>query len=169
MTLIDRDARVRAYEYDDPRESSAAVFTMSGREMLEAIVDGTLPPPPMARTLDFRIVEIGDGEVTFEVTPQEFHYNPIGSVHGGLAATLLDSALGCAVQSVLPAGSGYTTVDLAVKYLRPMTTETGPVRAVAKVVHAGRRTATAEARIVDAAGKVYAHGTTTCLVLREEG
>jgi uncharacterized protein (TIGR00369 family) len=86
-----------------------------------------------------------------------------------LAATLLDSALGCAVQSVLPAGVGYTTVDLAVKYLRPLTVETGPVRATARIVHVGRRTATAEARIVDGSGKVYALGTTTCLVLREEG
>ncbi|MFC6666347.1 PaaI family thioesterase [Deinococcus radiopugnans] len=106
------------------------------------------------------------GKVTFHLRPEEFHYNPIGSVHGGVYATLLDSALGCAIHTMLPAGVGYTTLDLAVKYLRPLRLGMGEVRAVAEVISVSRRVATASAQIVDDAGKVYATATTTCLVMR---
>lgn len=127
---------------------------------------GDLPRPPIGILMDFTIGEIEKGRVVFEVEPAEFHYNPIGMVHGGLAATLCDSALGCAVQSTLPAGTGYTTVDLNLTYLRPLTRETGKVRAIGEVVHAGGRIATAQAKLLDAAGKLYATATTTCLILR---
>ena len=102
----------------------------------------------------------------FAVEPAEYHYNPIGVVHGGVAATLLDSAMGCAVHSALPAGAGYTSLEIKVNFVRPLTAETGRVRCEAKLIHLGGRTATAEGRVVDEAGKLYAHGTTTCLIFR---
>jgi uncharacterized protein (TIGR00369 family) len=129
-------------------------------------VSGELPPPPFASLLNFDLVEVSEGHAAFAVNPAEYHYNPIGVVHGGLAATLLDSAMGCAVHSMLPAGAGYTTLEIKVNFIRAMTAETGRLRCEANVVHSGARTATAEGRIVDEAGKLYAHGTTTCLILR---
>ena len=116
--------------------------------------------------MNFSLIEVGEGHAVFAVEPAEYHYNPIGVVHGGLAATLLDSAMGCAVHSTLAAGSGYTTLEIKVNFIRAMTAETGRVRCEANVVHAGARTATAEGRVIDEAGKLYAHGTTTCLILR---
>ena len=112
------------------------------------------------------ITEVSEGRVVFTAEPAEYHYNPLGTVHGGIAATLLDSAMGCAVQSMLPHGGGYTTLELKVNYLRPMTSKTGTVYAEGKIIHVGGRTATAEARLMDASGKLYAHGTTTCILLR---
>ncbi len=138
---------------------------MSGYDVLRAMFDGAIPAAPIADTLGFAPVELERGRVVFAGTPGERHYNPIGSVHGGYAATLLDSAMGCAVHSVLDPGVGYTTLDLQVRYLRPMTADTGEVRAEGTVVHAGRRQAVAEGRLVRAAdGKLLAHGTTTCAV-----
>jgi uncharacterized protein (TIGR00369 family) len=139
---------------------------MTGLELLRAMFDGEIPPAPIALTLDFRPLELEEGRVVFAGTPDERHYNPIGSVHGGYAATLLDSAMGCAVHTTLAAGVGYTTLDLQVRYVRAMTKDTGEVRAEGTVVHAGRRQAIAEGRLVSAAdGKLLAHGTTTCLIL----
>jgi uncharacterized protein (TIGR00369 family) len=109
---------------------------------------------------------VSEGRVVFAGEPAEYHYNPLGTVHGGVMATLLDSALGCAVQSLLPAGTTYTTLELKVNYLRPVTVKTGPIYAEGKIIHLGGRIATAEARLTDAAGKLYAHGTTTCIILR---
>jgi uncharacterized protein (TIGR00369 family) len=165
---VDEKARVRTYSWDDPNGSLETMLSMSGRDYLEAIARGEVPGAPMAATMGMEIVSIGDGEATFAVKPAEWHYNPIGTVHGGLAATLLDSVLGCAVHSTLPAGVGYTTVDLAVKLVRPITVATGRLLAEAQIVHAGARIATAEARVVDAAGTLYAQGTTTCVLLRRE-
>lgn len=116
--------------------------------------------------MNFGIVELSEGYAVFDVEPAEYHYNPIGVIHGGLAATLLDSAMGCAVHSTLPAGVGYTTLEVKVNFVRAMTAETGRVRCEAKLIHLGGRTATAEGRIVDESGKLYAHGTTTCLIFR---
>jgi uncharacterized protein (TIGR00369 family) len=158
--------RTRTITWQDPVASAAAGRELSGLEYLQAMARGDLPRPPIGILMDFTIAEIGKGRVIFEVEPAEFHYNPIGMVHGGLAATLCDSALGCAVQSTLQKGVGYTTVDLNLTYLRPMTRETGKVRAIAEVVHSGGRIATAQARLVDAADKLYATATTTCLILR---
>ena len=136
----------------------------SGIEFLQRILDGELPPPPIAQTLDFTLIEAEPGRIVFQGTPGMQHYNPIGSVHGGYFCTLLDSALGCAVQSTLPKGSGYTTLELKVNLIRALTDKTGPVRTIGKVIQVGGRVGVAEAEIVDVEGKIYAHGTTTCLV-----
>lgn len=160
--------RTRTYEWDDPSATVSAVATLPGIDALRAVAAGDLPAPPMARTLGLELVEVDEGRVVFEADPAEFLLNPLGTVHGGFAATMLDSALGCAVHSTLPAGSGYTTVDLGVKLVRAITPETGRLRAEATAVHVGGRVGTAEARLVDLDGRLYAQGTTTCLILRSE-
>lgn len=114
--------------------------------------------------MGFRPDTLEEGRVVFVGTPDSRHYNPVGFVHGGYAATLLDSAMACAIHTTLPAGKGYTTVELKVNYLRPMSAKTGPVRAEGKIIHVGGRLATAEGRLVDESGKLYAHGSTTCMV-----
>ena len=134
-------------------------------DYLRAIRDGRLPDPPIARVLGMRLVKVEEGEAAFELTPAEQHYNPIGVVHGGVAFTMLDSAMGCSVQSMLPPGKGYTTLEIKANLVRAITLKTGLIRASAKIVHMGKQTATAESRLEDAQGKLYAHGTTTCIVL----
>ena len=151
--------------FTDPKALAEAGRTMSGVEFLRAMIEGRLPPPPIAQLLDFRLVEIDNGHAVFECVPATKHYNPIGVVHGGLAMTLLDSCMGCAVQTTLPAGVGYTTLEAKTNLVRAITSDTGALRAIGKVVHAGKRIATGEGRLVDAAGKLYAHATTTCIVL----
>lgn len=140
--------------------------SMSGIQYLRAIQTGELPPPPIAELLGMYMTEVDEGRVVFSVEPAEYHYNPLGTVHGGVTATLLDSALGCAVQSMLPPGTGYTTLELKVNYLRPLTSKTGMVYSEGKIIHVGGRIATAEGRVTDASGKLYAHATTTCILLR---
>jgi len=157
--------RTRTVTWQDPVVSGKAARTMSGAAFLRAIAEGKVPPPPIANLMGFDIVEVGEGEVVFAVEPQEFHYNPIGVVHGGLAATLLDSAMGCAVQSLLPEGRAYTTLELKVNFIRALRHDTGVVKAMGKVIHLGGKVATAEGRVLDGEGKLYAHGTTTCLLL----
>jgi len=137
-----------------------------GMAFLQAIKDGELPVPPIAELLDFEIRDIARGEVTFALEPQEKHYNPIGMVHGGVAATLLDTVMGCALQTLQPKGVGYTTLDLQVRYLRPITVQTHTVLATGRVVHLGRRTGVAEGRVVAAdTGKLLATATSTLLVV----
>jgi len=128
------------------------------------MIAGEIPPPPIAKTLGFLLVAVEEGYALFEGEASEWHYNPIGVVHGGLAATLLDSALGCCVHTMLPQGVGYTTLQLNVNLVRAITQNTGKLRCEGRVVHNGRQMATAEATLKDVNGKVYAHGTTTCLV-----
>ena len=166
IKLMPQKEHTLTISWKDPRVLVEAGRGLSGLEFLRKIVAGELPPPPIASLMNFDLVELHEGGATFAVNPAEYHYNPIGVVHGGLAATLLDSAMGCAIHSTLPAGAGYTTLEIKVNFVRAMTAETGRVRCEAKVIHVGGRTATAEGRIVDEAGKLYAHGTTTCLVLR---
>jgi uncharacterized protein (TIGR00369 family) len=137
---------------------------MSGRQILEAMVSGELPYPPMNDTMNLALLEVGDGRAVFQGIPLLAHYNPLGSVHGGWFASLLDSALGCAIQSALPAGRSYTTAELSIKIVRSASHKTGPLRATGRLVHGGDRLATAEARVEDEHGKLYAHATTTCLV-----
>jgi uncharacterized protein (TIGR00369 family) len=137
---------------------------VSGLEFMQGIVEGRYPPPPIAELMGFGPSEIEEGRVVFTGTPGHRHYNPLGSVHGGYAATLLDSCVGCAVHTTLPAGVGYTTLELKVSYLRPITLETGPVRAEGRVIGSGRRAAFAEGRLTDASGRILAHATTTCLI-----
>lgn len=137
-----------------------------GLEVMQMLLDGRLPNAPMADTLDFRLIEVERGRVAFEGTPGPAVYNLIGTVHGGYAATLLDSALACAIFTTLPRGSVSTTTDLALRYVRGITTGSGPVRAEASVVHAGRRMATAEGRVTGTKdGKLYVHGSTSCMIV----
>jgi uncharacterized protein (TIGR00369 family) len=159
-------SRTRVVSWEDPTAAVQTGKTISGIEYLRALQSGELPPPPFAVLLGIWITEVSEGRVVFAAEPGEYHYNPLGTVHGGVMATLLDSALGCAVQSLLPAGTTYTTLELKVNYLRPVTMKTGTVYAEGKIIHLGGRIATAEARLTDAGGKLYAHGTTTCIILR---
>lgn len=163
---VDTGTRTRTVSWEDPRALAEAGRGLSGLEYLKKIVAGELPRPPIGALMNFNIAELGEGRAVFTVEPAEYHYNPIGVVHGGLAATLLDSAMGCAIHSTLPAGAGYTTLEIKVNYVRAMTSETGLVRCEAKVIHVGGRTATAEGKVLDAGGKLYAHGTTTCIIFR---
>ncbi|MDO8297906.1 MAG: PaaI family thioesterase [Caulobacter sp.] len=137
---------------------------MTGLEQIQQIFAHGGPPRGLPATLDFDHVELIDGRVILGGTPDERHYNPIGTVHGGYIASLLDSAVGCAVHASLPAGQGYTTLELKVAYHRAVTKKTGPLRAVGRVTHLGRRAAFAEATLVDLEGRAYASATTTCLV-----
>ena len=155
----------RTYDYDARPFDAARALALSGLDYLRGILSGDFPAPPIAATLGFTIVEIAPGLAVFEGTPGRFAYNPIGAVHGGWAATLLDSAMGCAVHTTLPAGKAYTTVDLALHYVRAITERAGRLRCEGKVLHGGSSIATAEARLVGADGALYAHGTTTCLVM----
>lgn len=166
MSDAEQPTRSRIISWSDPRKAAEIGRTMGGLEYLRAIVEGRVPQPPIAQAIGMRLVEIAEGRAVFALEPAEYHYNPIGSVHGGIAATLLDSAMGCSVNTLLPTGVGYTTLELKVNYIRPLTLGVGEVRAEGTVIHLGGRIATAEGRVVDAAGKLYAHGTTTCLILR---
>jgi uncharacterized protein (TIGR00369 family) len=145
--------------------TTTGVAALSGLEVMQLIAAGELPPPPIATLLGMDIEEIGDGFATFVLEPDARMLNPIGSVHGGIAATLLDSCMGCAVHTTLPAGCGYTTAQLNLHYLRSMQPGMGRVRALGTVLHRGRKQVTAEAKLLDSGGRLLAHGTTTCLVL----
>jgi uncharacterized protein (TIGR00369 family) len=157
--------RSRLLEWSDPMETLAAAAAASGLEYLRSIASGAVPPPPMARVMNMVIDSVERGKVAFSATPGEEHYNPHGTIHGGFVATLFDTALGCAVHSTLERGFGYTTLELHVNFVRAMTHETGRVRCEATVLHEGKRVSTAEAKLFDARGKLYAHATTTCLIL----
>lgn len=159
-------SRSRSIVWQDPVPTAAAGATMTGMEYMTAVVTGQMPPPPIAVTMRLRPIEIEAGRVVFEGEPGEEHYNPIGVVHGGYAATLLDSALGCAVHTTLPAGVGYTSLGLEAKYVRPITRDTGRVLCEARVLYGGRRQATSEANLTAAdSGKLLAHGIATCMIL----
>ena len=152
-------------EWDDPFVPLAKGKGLTGLEYMRRLISGEFPAPPISKLLGFRLASVAEGEAVFECVPGEQHYNPIGVVHGGLPMTLLDSAMGCAVHTLLPAGTGYTTLEVKVNMVRAITHETGVVRALGKVIHHGRSTATAEGRLEDSAGKLYAHGSTTCIIL----
>jgi uncharacterized protein (TIGR00369 family) len=160
------DARTRTVSWQDPMIGAEAARGMSGLDYLGAIIRGEVPAPPLALLLGITIVAAEAGRTAFTVEPGEHHYNPIGVVHGGLIATLLDSALGSAVHSTLPAGSGYTTLELKANFVRAVTRATPRLRCEGEAIHVGGRIATSQARVLDAEGKLYAHGTSTCLLLR---
>jgi uncharacterized protein (TIGR00369 family) len=164
----DARLRERTFSWADPVAIARAGAGLSGAEFFTAIGEGRIPSPPVMRALDFEGIAFGEGRAVFRMTPQEFHYNPLGTVHGGVFATMLDSACGCAVHTMLPVGVFYTSLDLSVKFLRPVTVATGPITAEGAVVHLGRRTALAEAKITDAAGKLYVTATSSCLLLRPD-
>ena len=160
--------RERTYSWGDPSVSAEAARTSAGIEVLQAMARGELPAPPVIATLGFSLDTVEPGRVVFSFAPEEFHYNPIGSVHGGVYATLLDSATGCAVHSMLPAGVGYTSLDLTVKVLRPITVDTGTVRCIGTVTHLGGRTALAEARLVDPSDRLLATAVSSILLIRPQ-
>jgi uncharacterized protein (TIGR00369 family) len=135
-----------------------------GLAFLKGIIDGSLPNPPISELIGFHLIEAENGRAVFEGLPEFCHYNPIGTVHAGFAATLLDSALGCAIYSTLGKGDAWTTLELKLNLVRPLTKDTGPVRAEGRVIHRGRTVATSEGDLKDSAGKLYAHATTTCMI-----
>ena len=151
-------------DWQDPGPSIRAGAGLTGLAYMQRMISGEFPPPPIAQLMGFSLVSVAPGEAVFECRPGEQHYNPLGTVHGGLAMTLLDSAMGCCIHTLLPAGTGYTTLEAKVNLVRAMTADTGVVRCTGRVIHSGRSTATSEGRIEDAAGRLLAHGTTTCIV-----
>jgi uncharacterized protein (TIGR00369 family) len=159
------EAAVRACLQTAPGLATPAqIAGRSGLQVFQALLAGEIPPPPMAVTLDFTLLRIDPGFAVFQGKPGFSHYNPMGTVHGGWFATMLDSALGCAVHSTLPAGKAYTTLELKLNIVRALTNAVPLVRAEARLVHGGRQVATAEARLVGPDGRLYAHATTTCLI-----
>ena len=160
--------RTRTVSWQDPVATAGVGATMSGLDYLRAIAAGRIPMAPIQELMGYVLEEVAEGRAVFAMDPGEHVYNPIATVHGGVAATLLDSAMACAVHSLLPKGRGYTTLEIKINFVRGVTRDTGRVRAFGTIVHQGGRTATAEGRLVDAAGKLYAHGTTTCLLLGEK-
>jgi uncharacterized protein (TIGR00369 family) len=159
--------RTRTVTWDDPKVYAQA-RGLSGLELLQSIGDGTLPWPPIHLLLGFRGESFADGRVVMTLDPAEFHYNPLGVVHGGVLATLLDTVMACAVHTKLAAGESYTTLDFDVRFVRGVNLQSGRVRAVGDVLHIGRRVATAKGELVDAEGRLCAHATTTCLITRPE-
>ena len=161
-------ARVQAVQQANGAQAGVArpeqLAGLDGLQMMQKMLSGELPYSHIADTLDFAMIEVTRGRAVFQGTPQLRHYNPLGTVHGGWYATLLDSALGCAVHTTVPAGHGYTTAELGLNIVRAASARSGPLRAIGQVIHSGRQLATAEARIVGPDGKLYAHATTTCLV-----
>jgi uncharacterized protein (TIGR00369 family) len=157
-------SRTRTHTWSDPATSASQIGRRSGLQLLRAMMDGELPRPPIMSLLDMARLEASEGRVVVELVPREFHYNPLGTVHGGVLSTLLDTGCGCAVHTTLPAGVGYTSLDLSVKFLRPVTVESGLLRCVGTVLQRGRRTALAEARLTDASDRLVAHATSTCLL-----
>ena len=165
MQLTRADGRRREVSWSDPAPAAAAAMRLDGLAFLHAIADGELPAPPVAALLGMRLVAVEPGRVTFAMDVGEHLYNPLGSVHGGVFSALLDSALACAVHSLLPSGVGYTTVDLTVHLVKRLTAHTPAVEAVGEVVSLGSRVATATGRITAPDGSPYAHATATCLLL----
>lgn len=164
--------RTRTFSWHDISHNLQRAKEMSGLDYLKAMARGELPPPPIALALGFELAhedDFSEGRAVFRMKPQEYQYNPIGTVHGGVFATILDSAVGCAIQTMLPAGVAYTTLELKVNYIRPLLAGGAEVQAVGEVVAMTRQTGIAEGRLLDAAGKIYAHATTTCLIMRPPG
>ena len=160
--------RERVHSWEDPLATAAAARDVDGLSFLRMLASGEVPPPPIATTLGFTVEAVEEGRVVFGMQPAEYHFNPIGSVHGGVYATLLDSAMGCAVHTTLPVGSRYTSLDISVKFLRALGADSGPVRCEGVVVHRGGRTALAEGRLLDGDGRLCAHATSTCMLFRAE-
>jgi uncharacterized protein (TIGR00369 family) len=159
--------RTRSYSWEDPLALRDEMAGRSGLELMQMMASGELPPPPIANTLGFRLVEATRGHAVFECEPAEYHYNPIGIVHAGLAMTLMDSAMGLAFVTTLDEPAGWTTLEVKANFTRALTAETGLVRCTGSIIHPGRRVATTESRIEDSAGRLCAHGTSTILVLSD--
>lgn len=151
--------------WGDPQKAFSQASSLAGLEFLHKIISGEFDQPPIADLMGMKLVAASPGEAIFTVKPAEYHYNPIGSVHGGLAATMCDAAMACAIQSTLPAGRLFTTLELKINYLRPLLTTSGTIKCIGSTIHVGRRIATAEARVIDAQDKLFAHATTTCMAM----
>lgn len=158
--------RTRTITWADPMEGAQKAMAMSGYEYLKAMQDGEIPVPPILHTMDMKFESLEVGSVVFSFIPREFHYNPIGTVHGGVISTILDSVIGCSLHSTLPAGTGYTSLELKVNFLRPIMIQTGKIRAIAKIINQGSRTALVEGQLIDESGKLYAHAVSTCMILK---
>jgi uncharacterized protein (TIGR00369 family) len=156
--------RERTIRWEDPKASAGIGLKLAGMDYLKAMASGELPPPPALVLIGASMGEIEEGRVTMRLVPAEFHYNPLGTVHGGIIATLLDTVMGCAVHSTLPAGRGYTTLEFKVNFARPVTVSAGELVAGGRNHHVGRQTAVAEAKLMDARGRLYATASTTCLI-----
>jgi uncharacterized protein (TIGR00369 family) len=166
-TWLAEEAEVRSRLEAGPGPGGGGPEQLAGKtglEVLQAMVRGEIPFAEIAKTLDFTLMEVSEGRAVFQGTPRTQHLNPLGTIHGGWFATLLDSALGCSVHTMMPPGRGYTTAELSVNYVKGLTPRVARVRAEGKVIHCGRQLATAEARLVGPDGTLYAHATTTCLV-----
>ncbi|GAA4156709.1 PaaI family thioesterase [Gryllotalpicola daejeonensis] len=164
MTDTDVPLRSLTVEWEDPAPAAAQIPAVSGLNYIRGLADGTYPPAPIAKLMGFTLSEVEQGRVVFECAPGEQHYNPIGTVHGGLACTLLDSAVGCAVQTTLQPGQGYTSIDISVSYLRPIVATSGALRCEGVVTKPGSRVAFAEAKLFDGAGRLVATATSSLLV-----
>ncbi|MEU9506321.1 PaaI family thioesterase [Micromonospora sp. NPDC048170] len=164
MTQTQDPARSRTFSWSDPGINAAHVGRRGGLDLLRAMIAGELAAPPIMHLVDMSRMEAEEGWVAVELVPQEFHYNPLGTVHGGVISTLLDTAAACAVHTTLPAGIGYTSLDLNVKFLRPVTVASGTLRCEGTVLQRGRRTSLAEAKLLDAQSRLVAHATSTCLL-----
>ena len=165
--MTDQPKRSHTFAWDDPLIAAKAGQSMSGLDYMKAMSQGELPPAPIALVMNIRFIEVEYGRIVATSQPAEYLYNPIGMVHGGYAATLLDTVMACAIHTTLPAGSGYTTLEIKVNYVRPITMATEIVYCEGKLIHTGRRIGTSEGRLTDAEGKLYAHGTTTCMIMGE--
>ncbi|MEM7654068.1 MAG: PaaI family thioesterase [Pseudomonadota bacterium] len=152
--------------WHDPMPTAKLASELSGLEFLSGIVDGTIPQPPITAPLDFALVEVAEGFAVFEGNPAAHHYNPIGTIHGGWFCTIIDSAASCAAHTLVKPGGGYTTLELKVNFVRAITLETGVVRCEGRVIHAGRSVVTSDAKILDKNGKLYGHGTATCMMFQ---
>jgi uncharacterized protein (TIGR00369 family) len=167
MKDVETKARTRTITWDDPMDALTRGADLSGLEFIQAIFEGKLPAPPITATMGFTGGKAEEGKVTFVGEAGEHLFNPIGVVHGGFAMTILDSAMGCAVHTTMAVGEAYTTLEVKVNFVRPITLETGPVRCEGTVVHRGGKVATAEGRLIaERTGKLLAHGTTTCLIFK---
>lgn len=160
------DPRSRTFRWADPAQFSEPISKMSGLDFMRAFVSGQLPPPPFMELLGVRIVSVTPGSVSFEFEPTEFMYSPLGNVHGGIVTVMLDTAMGCSFHTTLPPGVGYTTLELKVSFLRPVTAKVGTLRAVGRILHSGSRVAVVEARLADKDDRPFAHSTSTLLVLK---
>lgn len=158
-------SRSLTVSWQDPLQMAQAARAMAGIDFLRGVRDGTIQAAPIQELVGMKLVEVDPGRAVWEVVPAEQHYNPIGTVHAGIAATLLDSAMACAVHSTIPLGKGYTTLEFKINMVRAVTIKSGVLRAIGKVIHGGKTTATAEGRLEDASGALYAHASTTCIIL----
>ena len=163
--MVEDRERTRRVTWDDPSESSKKALSMDGLDFLTAIKRGQIPQPPIAKLLGYRIVHVEKGYTVFELEPAEYLYNPFGSVHGGVSSTLLDTGMTSAIFSTLPKGLGCATLEMKTNFIRPVTVNIPRIRCEAKTVHVGARVATAEGRILDNEGKLYAHGMNTCMIV----